>query len=456
MMAGSRSGPVFELINDHAYASILQRVLFEIVSMVPLGEVARSIWVLSVLVWWVCSVCIGRLLARSDDTLVAVATVSTTVALIPLPEIGYIGLGTAIGWILAATMIMVSVSGYIPTSPAQRGALMVLSALTAASHPLAAIAPLVWAVRAVRDSPLRAVLVRFSLAAGFGVAFSLAVNVMQDPPMSYASTWTPLSVREEILSANIGLGGGEDLRPLPEFNPLDRLTSLPGSVRFIITQVLPDPWASNSIVMRSEARKVLQAALIIFVGVLLPLGAIRFLPVRGVRSAVAAWGGAALTSAVEWLLVGSLNNRQYVLIPAICYWAGLSSIAWSIIERLREAKPTVARVMCAGVCSLIPVATFAVGVQRTFRDPFQDNPRPAGMGRYADEEVWKQELAIARSECEVDPNRPWVVIWQHNQPTQVVTWIATTTGRPAATLGAAVILPCATVGPSAASGGVAP
>jgi hypothetical protein len=190
---------------------------------------------------------------------------------------------------------------------------------------------------------------------------------------------------------------------------------LPGSVRFVTTQLLPEPWAAEAIVVTSTVTKTLQIVVLLGSCALLVFAVRRMdRACRLTTGRRVAWGLASasvLCVLVQHGIVGQLSSRQYVFLPLMLGW---SAILVVLGEALDDRSWRVLAVMA------IPFVWYATVVGQNLRDPFQWNPRQGGTGRYAEADLWGPALREARLKCrnrgaddvvvvsQMDPNAPGV------------------------------------------------
>jgi hypothetical protein len=74
------------------------------------------------------------------------------------------------------------------------------------------------------------------------------------------------------------------------------------------------------------------------------------------------------------------------------------------------------------------VAVFVFAAAQNFRDPFQENPRQGGTGRYASEDLWRPALEKARVACESLEEDEVVVVSQFDPASPVIKQMIKTSG----------------------------
>jgi hypothetical protein len=194
-------------------------------------------------------------------------------------------------------------------------------------------------------------------------------------------------------------------------------------LRFIVTQFYPEPWASRAILETGGFTKLLQVVLplLLVVVIVAILARMRRYKIDHavMRVALGLFLAAAMSVIVQHILVGQLTLRQYLFLPLVFFWmAILVLFSGAVVARSGRA-----------IFLLLPlVAVFVFGASQNFRDPFQENPRQGGTGRYASEDLWRPALEKARAECENLEEDEVVVVSQFDPENPVIKQMIKTSG----------------------------
>jgi ABC-type sugar transport system permease subunit len=137
------------------------------------------------------------------------------------------------------------------------------------------------------------------------------------------------------------------------------------------------------------------------------------------RVALGLFLAAAMSVIVQHVLVGQLTLRQYLFLPLVFFWmAILVLFSGAVVARSGRA-----------IFLLLPlVAVFIFAAAQNFRDPFQENPRQGGTGRYASEDLWRPALEKARVACESLEEDEVVVVSQFDPESPVIKQMIKTSG----------------------------
>jgi len=324
-----------------------------------------------------------------------------------LPDAAILGRLTDVGFpvgVLVATLVIVSKSSANLRDRVVEFALLIIAT---ASTPTALVAvPILLVWLALNDHQRRLNFQRL-LAIIIGALISFLLYQVQDPTMSYLTDWKPKETYEREVLSRLTESGSLEVRARASVGLGELVTNLPGSIRFVITQMYPEPWASRAILETKGSAKLLQVVVPIFLVILcvLFIRRTRKPPVSRtiIELAFGLFLGSAFAVLVQHVLVGQLTLRQYLFLPVTLFWmAILLLFSGAVVARSGRA-----------ICLLLPlVVVFVFAASQNFRDPFQENPRQGGMGRYASHEVWRPALEVARKKCSKLTDETIVVVTQ--------------------------------------------
>ncbi|MFM9086004.1 MAG: hypothetical protein ACKORC_06040 [Acidimicrobiia bacterium] len=438
MVAASRSQPWSAVWDDHAYGFFVPWAIVEVSTWFPLALAPPLLVGLTVVTWWCCALWIRQALHRSSTSGIGADLAPLALCAVPLPEIGYLGLVSSAGWPLAAAALAtVAVAGELPRGP-RAWVTPALIALVAASHPTGVVIAAVCLLRAISDrSRVRSHLAR-AAGAILGVFLSMAVAHVQDPPLAYLGPWNPVGAADEEVAERLAAGGALTTRGLGRLDPRALVEQIGGSVRFVATQFLPEPWASRALIATSQSAKLLQVAAL--VGAPVAFGVLHAWCLRRdgkTPSPSLLLVGAAVTAViVQHVLVGRLTARQYLFLPLVLIWTSVLVTVTHVRSGRRASRATV----------VLLVAWFMWVVAQNFRDPFQENPRQGGTGRYAAVDLWRPALDRGRATCATRDADDVVVISQVNRDDPSVQRLMQTSGLGFAWFDHPVVLRCDVLG----------
>jgi hypothetical protein len=414
MIAAVRTLPWTAVWDDHAYGFFVQWAIVEATAWLPLAWAPPLLVAITCLVWWVCAMWLRTSVERVCSGGIAAGLVGLGLCMIPMPEIAYLGLASSAGWPLAAAAIVAVLLDGSRVPRIQRIEVAAI-AIVAASHPTGLVIFVLALARRVARIGVSTVNVSRAGAACVGIVVSWWVSRVQDPPLAYLGAWAPQDPWERDVQARLVGAGASIDRSVSVRNPLDVATMFPGSVRFVVTQLLPEPWAAEAILAKSTMTKMLQILVPLGGCALLVLAVRRLDEVRRLEtSRCVARGlasGGVVSILVQHVLVGQLTSRQYLFLPLMLGWS-------AILVVLGEAFDS--RSWRVFALMAVPFLWYATVVGQNFRDSFQDNPRQGGTGRYAQADLWGPALEEARAKCrtreadavvvvsQMDPNSPGV------------------------------------------------
>ena len=423
MVGASRSLSLNAVWNDFAYGTFIQRTLVEISSLFALKWTPMILVALAVLTWWMSTMWVYLKLIHLG-TADSVAFVGPLVlCLVPLPDLAYIGINGSIGFPLTAAVIVISSISTLPNDRQAATFELSMFLLIAASTPTAliggGIAVLLWLFNygSRRTHFLRA------LAIFMGTGVSAVMARIQEPTMTYIGDWVPDTSYEREVFDRLTEAGGFITRERASVGIVDTILNIPGTLRFIVTQFYPEPWASRAILETGGFTKLLQVVLplLLVVVIVAILARMRSYKIDSavMRVALGLFLAAAMSVIVQHILVGQLTLRQYLFLPLVFFWmAILVLFSGAVVARSGRA-----------VFLLLPlVAVFVFAASQNFRDPFQENPRQGGTGRYASEDLWRPALEKARAECENLEEDEVVVVSQFDPENPVIKQMIKTSG----------------------------
>ena len=423
MIGASRTLDFGAVWDDHAYGFFLQWALSEIGSLFDLIVMPTVFVGLSVLIWFICAMWINRTLVLVGFSGSVAFVGPLALCLLPLPDAAFLGLVSSSGFALAIAMIVVISISDLPISRKRSMLELASFFLIVSSTPTGlaglGVVVLLWLFR--RDS--RRTQMFRGLAILSGAFMSTLVSRYQEAPMTYIGDWVPDTSYEREVFDRLTEAGAFITRERASVGIVDTIRNIPGTLRFIVTQFYPEPWASRAILETGGVAKLLQVvlplALVIAIVAILARMRSHKIDSSVMRAALGLFLAAAMSVIVQHVLVGQLTLRQYLFLPLAFFWmAILVLFSGAVVARSGRA-----------IVLLSPLLfVFVFAASQNFRDPFQENPRQGGIGRYASEDLWRPALEKARVACESLEEDEVVVVSQFDPESPVIKQMIKTSG----------------------------
>ena len=440
-LADIREVGLWSSFDNYGYLMVPQRLALRLALELGWDHLPLVLFLLATAWWMGCCAAMQWALETAGIPLWAAVGVPLSLTLLPLPDVAYQGFVSALGWpsvALFGTVVVASATLERVDVKLDRG--VAVSGLVAAvSHPLALGVLVAGAVlAAARRGPHGARRAINLCAPAAALVGSWLLSRRQEAPLAWLREWAPadafeLATRDRLIEAGAFSPRRVDLAEIGEM-----ASHLPGSLRFLLTQMIPEPWASRWILETATEVKLGQSMLILVV----LFGPLAFV-LRRWRSNLFSPAAVSLlisgcVVAVTHLLVGQIALRQYLFEPVFFYWAAcilaigtlLGKYPGSLVDRVRSI-------------AFLPVLLLAAMlVVSTFRDPFTANPRQGGTGRYASFYDWGDALAVGRARCRVLSDRAFVLLTQVDQSSEAVGRLMESSGLGAAWLDHPIVLRC--------------
>ena len=423
MVGASRSLPLSAIWDDHAYGKFLQWVLIEVSSLIDISYLPSVLVALAVFVWLISAIGTFVTMMNSGISAFSAFCGSLVLCLVPLPDLAMMGLISSTGFPIAVLLIAIcSVSERSINSRSFVFELVILFVI-AASTPTglvgAGVLAFLWLIN---YGSRRTNLLRVS-AIFAGTAISAVVVRFQEPLWAYLGVWVPTSKADRLVLDRLTEAGAFITRERASVGIVDTIRNIPGTLRFIVTQFYPEPWASRAILETGGVAKLLQVvlplALVIAIVAILARMRSHKIDSSVMRAALGLFLAAAMSVIVQHVLVGQLTLRQYLFLPLAFFWmAILVLFSGAVVARSGRA-----------IVLLSPLLfVFVFAASQNFRDPFQENPRQGGIGRYASEDLWRPALEKARVACESLEEDEVVVVSQFDPESPVIKQMIKTSG----------------------------
>jgi len=409
---------LFSSLNDSPYGTLVPRLLVEFAVLFPLEFLPRVLFGLATVLWSLFSLIIFVVVLRRLADLAAAWFASFVLVLVPLPELGMQGIVWNSFWpMFIALGAVFSVQAY-GRSKSATWAVSVFALFTASSNPIALVLVVILLVDWLFVPSMRR---RISVIFGgllLGIVFSLVVQVRQEPALNYLGEWTQEFAQTSETLGRLEESGAATLRRAPDVDLPQIIRGLPGSVKFLLTQMMPEPFASRWILTETAAKNLAQTGLAFVFLILIPV-VVTWRQMKRESSRLRTnptlrlFLLAALSFAVQVALIGGVvQSRQYLFAPICFVWIGT---ALSFSKLLAEGRPGL---KLEHVLAVVVTAIFLANVKQNFRDPLEIEPRQGGMGRYEDVDLWKPALDRARTGCQNMDVKSVIIVSQTDE-----TWI---------------------------------
>jgi len=390
----------FLSLNDYSYGTLFPRIIIHLAVRSPLEYLPITLFAVASLLWALYSLIIFWLIFRATNRYSIATLAGLLLILVPLPGLGMQGVVWNSFWpMFTALTVVVCCSAYEKSKSATIG-LSILAFFTAASNPVTAVllALIVFDYWCNEFSRKKILLLASSLFTG--LLFSLYVQVRQEPQYRYLGDWTQELAQTSQTFGWIEEAGGSRVRGVPPFDFSNLIQGIPGSIKYFLTQMAPEPFASKWILTESVLSNLFHVFLLALVFFVVPLGADLFLRSRNPDSPVPQIVLRlsvifVLVEALQLYLIGGVvQTRQLLFAPICCYWLAI----FLLLPRTLKTKLKFQFTISIGVVSLLLV--FGLLAKQNFRDPLDVKLPLVGNGRYEEKDLWRPALRIAREKCD--------------------------------------------------------
>ena len=390
----------FLSLNDYSYGTLFPRILIHLVVRSPLEYLPITLFSIATLLWALYSLIIFWLVFRATNRYSIATLAGLVLILVPLPGLGMQGVVWNSFWpMFTALTVVVCCRAYDTPKSAVIG-LSVLAFFTAASNPVTAVLLVIVSFDYWRNEFSRKRILFFASSLFLGLLFSLYVQVRQEPQYRYLGNWTQELAQTSQTFGWIEEAGGNRVRGVPPLNVSNLIQGIPGSIKYFLTQMAPEPFASKWILTESVLGNLFHVFLLLLVFFVLPISAVLFLRRRDPDSRVPQ---IVLRLSVVFLLVEALQiyliggvaqTRQLLFAPICCYWIAV----FLLLPRTLKTRLSLQGATLVGLISLVLV--FVLLTKQNFRDPLDIRLPMVGNGRYEEKDLWRPALKIAREKCE--------------------------------------------------------
>ena len=400
-VASALSQSFVATLNDAAYGTLVPRILIFVAVQSPLEYLPITLLAIATLLWAIYSTIIFLVIYKKTYRFLPAFLASMVLILVPLPELGMQGIVWNSFWpMFIALGVVVACRAY---GESRRITYLValFAFLTAASNPVTGVLILLLGFDLVWHKASRKKVSLIGAGLLLGMIFSLYIQITQEPPLRYLGEWS-----EELAQTSETLGRLEDsgaatVRKAPPIDVIAVAKGLPGSAKYLLTQISPEPIASRWVESSNLVGDVLHVGVLLAIFATVPVVAVslKFRRNKEVKYLELDTLSRLFISAVAVLLLqgvligGTVQTRQLLFAPICFYWIGVFIMYSNFFKSQHLLFP-------------LPLITFALTVIfaltaiQNFRDPFDANPRQGGMGRYEEDSLWTNALSRARRSCE--------------------------------------------------------
>ena len=390
----------FLSLNDWSYGTLFPRILIHLAVRSPLEYLPITLFAVATLLWALYSLIIFWLIFRATNRYSIATLAGLLLILVPLPGLGMQGVVWNSFWpMFTALTVAVCCSAYETSKSATIG-LSILAFFTAASNPVTAVLLALIVFDYWRNEFSRTKILLLASSLFTGLLFSLFVQLRQEPSYRYLGDWTQELAQTSQTFGWIEDAGGDRIRGVPPFDIFNIFRGVPGSIKYFLTQMAPEPFASKWILTESVLSNLFHVFLLALVFFVVPLGAVLFLRSRNPDSPVPqiVLRLSVIFVFVEalqiYLIGGVVQTRQLLFAPICCYWL----VIFLLLPRTLKTKLKFQFAISIGAVSLLLV--FGLLAKQNFRDPLDVKLPLVGNGRYEEKDLWRPALRIAREKCD--------------------------------------------------------
>jgi hypothetical protein len=251
--------------------------------------------------------------------------------------------------------------------------------------------------------------------------------------MRYLGEWTQEMAQASQTFGWIEESGANQIRSAPPIDIITTIRSVPGSVKYLLTQMSPEPLASEWILSETFSSNLSHILILssIFFGIPL-IGALQIrrkkvdlrMPITLLRISLII----VVTFVLQIILIGEVvQTNQFLFVPVCCYWIAIAFLIPKSLNKRSNSQSLFA----VGVVALMPI--FSLLVKQNFRDSFDTklpqivcvqlkvNPE-VGCGRYETNPSWQIALKNAREKCKTNLPNDLIIITQKTLDTRNDLW----------------------------------
>ena len=412
-VASALSQSFFASLNDFAYGLLVPRILIFLAVQLPLEYLPITLLIIATLLWAIFSMIIFLVVYRKTQRYLPSFLTSLVLILVPLPELGMQGIVWNSFWPMFIAFGVVVACRTYGESTRTTYLVALFAFLTAASNPVAGVLMLLLGFDYICHKSLRKRVMVIGVGLFLGMVFSLFVQINQEPPLRYLGEWTQELAQTSETLGRLEDSGAATVRKAPPIDVIEVAKSAPATIKYLLTQMIPEPYASRWILTQQRMVNVIQVGILslFFGGV--PLYIV-YTYMKSTRTTFIIKSFLRLNIVfisivvLQALLIsGVVQTRQLLFAPICIYWVA----AFLLIPQLLSYSKM--KIYLFSISLFFGV--FVLQALQNFRDPFDSNPRQNGMGRYEESPLWTLALAKAFGECQKMQPNEIVIISQKDE-----------------------------------------
>ena len=411
-VASALSQSFFATLNDFAYGLLVPRILIFLAVQLPLEYLPITLLTTATFLWAVFSMIIFLVIYKKTHRYLHSFLASLVLILVPLPELGMQGIVWNSFWpMFIALGVVVACRAYGEST--RTTYLVALFALfTAASNPVAGVLMLLLGFDYICHKALRSRVLAIGVGLFVGMVFSLFVQINQEPPLRYLGEWTQELAQTSETLGRLEDSGAATVRKAPPIDVIEVAKSAPATIKYLLTQMMPEPYASRWILTDSWTISLAQVLLILSILGAIPLIVLnkgkRYSENNFVRDSFFRVTVVLISILVfQSLIIGDIvQSEQYLFAPVSFYWIGIFLLT---PQNTRfDLKKTAVFHLLFSLLFVIAMAQIA----QNFRDPHDVSGEDGAPGRYEENQLWRIALNKALAECLSQSPNDVVVITQ--------------------------------------------
>jgi hypothetical protein len=397
---------LFLSLNDWSYGILFPRILIYIAIKFPLEYLPLTLFFMATLLWALYSVIIFWVIFYKTNRYSVATLAGLVLILVPFPQLGMQGVVWNSFWpMFIALTVVVCCSAYGESKQATI-CLSIFAFLTAASNPVAIVLLSLIAFDYWRNEFLRQKIKLFTSCFVFGLLFSLFVQFHQEPALRYLGEWDQKLAQKTPTLLRLEESGAHIVRYVSSPKILNVVQGVPGSVKYLLTQMSPEPFASRWILIEDTSTNLIHLVLLASILFGAPLVGVLSLrrksPKSDISKIIIRFGVVfVIVEALQIYLIGGVvQTRQLLFVPVCCYWLAV----FLLLPQTLKIRAKLQSAVSVGVVFLVVI--FGLLIEQNFRDPFSVD----GRNRYHHEPLWQDALEIARKNCaELLPNNQIII-----------------------------------------------
>jgi hypothetical protein len=411
-VASALSQSFFATLNDAAYGTLVPRILIFLAVQLPLEYLPITLLTIATFLWAIFSMIIFLVIYKKTHRYLPSFLASLVLILVPLPELGMQGIVWNSFWPMFIALGVVVACRAYGESTRTTYLVALFAFLTAASNPVAGVLMLLLGFDYICHKALRSRVLAIGVGLFVGMVFSLFVQINQEPPLRYLGEWTEQLAQTSETLSRLEDSGAATVRKAPPIDVIEVAKSAPATIKYLLTQMMPGPYASRWILTDSWTISLAQMLLILSILGAFPLIVLnkgkRYSENGFVRNSFFRVMVVLISILVfQSLIIGDIvQSKQYLFAPVSFYWIGIFLLTPQN-TRFDLRKTAVFHLLF----SLIVVIAMAQ-ITQNFRDPHDVSGEDGAPGRYEENQLWRIALNKALAECLSQSPNDVVVITQ--------------------------------------------